>query len=146
VTERGRATEFLDTEDLVALAEQLFGQPAPIRDLGLLGSAAGRPTTSAFREDAYPTVHDKAAALLHSLARNHPLVDGNERLAWLATATFLELNEESVLDAGQDIVVELVVAVARGELDVPEIADRLQTIAPPKGRARATTARPPRRA
>lgn len=63
-----------------------------MRDLRLLASAAGRPATRLFGYDAYPDLSLKAAALLHSLARNHPLVDGNERLAWLATAVFLDLN------------------------------------------------------
>jgi death-on-curing protein len=75
-------TEYLDLEDLRSM----------IRALGLLDSAAARPRTSAFAEDAYPTIELKAAALLHSLARNHPLVDGNKRLSWLAVVVFLDLN------------------------------------------------------
>ena len=41
-----------------------------------------------FGEDAYPSFAEKAAALMHSLARNHPLDDGNKRLAWAATRVF----------------------------------------------------------
>ena len=85
-------TEYLDLDDLVDLARTLLGDPPPIRDIGLLGSAAARPQTTAFGEDAYPNLLTKAAALLQSLVNNHSLVDGNKRLGWLATAVFLELN------------------------------------------------------
>ncbi len=76
-------------------------------------------------EDAYPALHLKAAALLHSLAGNHALVDGNKRIAWLATYVFLDINGHRP-DATQDEVFELVVAVAAGELtDVEKIAEVL---------------------
>ena len=65
---------------------------APIRDVGPLGSAVARPQTTAFGEDAYPDIWTKAAALLHSIVKNHALVDGNKRLGWLATAVLLELS------------------------------------------------------
>ncbi|MEL7157743.1 MAG: Fic family protein, partial [Actinomycetota bacterium] len=84
--------EYLDLEDLIELARRLLGDPPPIRDLGLLGSAVARPKTTAFGEDAYPDVWSKAAALLQSVVNNHPLIDGNKRLGWMATAVFLELN------------------------------------------------------
>lgn len=118
--------EYLDTEDLVALARRLLGDPVPIRDLGSLGAAAARPRASAFGEDAYPDIWSKAAALLHSIVGNHPLVDGNKRLGWLATAVFLELNESSVSTAEDDEVYDLVIAVAASTLSVEEIAAALQ--------------------
>ncbi|HEY5475558.1 MAG TPA: Fic family protein, partial [Tepidiformaceae bacterium] len=61
--------EYLDLEDLLALTRAL--RVGPIRDLGLLESACARPRAMAFGADAYPTIAGKAAALLHSLARNH---------------------------------------------------------------------------
>ena len=77
-----------------------------------------------------PTCTTKAAALLHSLARNHALVDGNKRLAWAAATVFLGINGHRV-DADNDDVVEFVVAVAAGELDdVGAIAARLREWAP----------------
>ena len=97
----------------------------PVRDVGLLDSAASRPRSSAFGEDAYPTVALKAAALLHSLARNHALVDGNKRLAWLATTVFLDLNSHRP-ELSDDTAFDLVMAVAQGAADVEEIAERLQ--------------------
>ena len=114
--------EFVDLEDLLALVRALGA--GPVRDIGLLSAAAGRPLTSVFGEDAYRDLPTKAAALLHSLARNHPLVDGNKRLAWLATVVFLDLNG---LATGLDDegAFTLVMEVAQGGLEVPAIADRL---------------------
>ncbi len=80
----------LDVEDLLGLVRLL--RAGPVRDVGLLDAAAHRPRSSAFGQDAYPTVPLKAAALLHSLVGNHALVDGNERLGWLATTVFLDIN------------------------------------------------------
>ena len=121
-----RAVEYLDTEDLVELARRLLGEPVPLRDIGLLGAAAARPQASAFGEDAYPDVWTKAAALLHSVVGNHPLVDGNKRLGWLATAVFLELNDASVSTAANDDVYALVMDAASGTLSVARIAAALQ--------------------
>jgi death-on-curing protein len=107
---------FLSVEDLLHVAERAMGAPPELRDGGLLDSAAQRPRTTIFGEDAYPSLHDKAAALLHSLARNHALVDGNKRLALAATATFLWVNDWR-LDMTNDDAYELIVAVADGTLD-----------------------------
>ncbi|HET6963218.1 MAG TPA: type II toxin-antitoxin system death-on-curing family toxin [Acidimicrobiales bacterium] len=122
--------EYLDIEDLLALAGRLLGEPPPVRDLGLLGSAAGRPAASAFGQDAYPDIWHKAAALLHSLVKSHPLVDGNKRLGWLATAVLLELNGVDATGAGNEDVYELVMAVAAGRQSVAEIALGLRRIIP----------------
>jgi death-on-curing protein len=118
-------TEFLDPDDLLTIAQHAMVGELAIRDHGLLASAAARPQASAFGVDAYPELHLKAAALLQSLARNHPLVDGNERLAWLATYVFLDINGQAP-SATQDEVFELVMAVAAGTLDdLEKIAGRL---------------------
>lgn len=71
---------YLDLEDLLHIAGRTLGE-VQVSDVGLLASAAARPQASAFGEDTYPSVYGKAAALLHSLANNDPLVDGNKRLA-----------------------------------------------------------------
>lgn len=123
-----RGFEYLDTDDLVDLATGLLGDPPPIRDLGLLGSAAARPQATAFGEDAYPDVWLKAAALLHSIVKNHALVDGNKRLGWLATAVFLELNGVAVTHASNDGVYDLVIGVAAGRDEVADIARLLRTL------------------
>lgn len=120
--------EYLDLEDLVALAETLLGAPAPIRDIGLLGSAAARPATSAFGDDAYPDLWTKAAALLHSIVKNHALVDGNERLGWLATAVFLEINGVTVTHVANDDVDDFVIDVTVGHQEIAEIAAAFQAL------------------
>ena len=123
-----RPVEFLDLEDLIDLAARLLGDPPPIRDIGLLGAAASRPQTSAFGEDAYPDLWTKAAALLHSIVKNHPLVDGNKRLGWLATAVFLHLNNVPAEQADNDAVHDLVLAVAGDDQEIEAIAQALQAV------------------
>jgi death-on-curing protein len=119
---------FLNVEDLLQIAERTLGAPAVVRDVGLLESALARPRASVFGEDAYSTLHEKAAALLHSLARNHALVDGNKRLALAATLAFFRYNRAR-LTLTEGGAYELVIAVATGELeDVAEIAARLRTV------------------
>jgi death on curing protein len=112
--------DYLTVEDLLEIGVGILGEVA-VRDHGLLASAVARPQSSALGEDAYPTFAVKAAALMHSLARNHALVDGNKRLAWAATRAFCLLNNHD-LNFSVDDAEQLVLAVARGELDVPEIA------------------------
>ncbi|SNS79690.1 death on curing protein [Geodermatophilus pulveris] len=115
----------LDLDDLLHVAGRTLGE-VQVRDIGLLDSAAARPRSTVFGEDAYPSLHAKAAALLHSLARNHPLVDGNKRLALAATIAFYGLNGIR-LTLSNDEAYDLVMAVAAGELDeVEPIAERLQ--------------------
>jgi death-on-curing protein len=73
-------TQHLDLDDLLAAAEAAVGRAPEVRDYGLLESALARPQSTVFGEDAYPGLHEKAAALLHSLVSNHALIDGNKRL------------------------------------------------------------------
>jgi death-on-curing protein len=118
---------YLTHVQLLTIAEHaLDGQPL-IRDRGLLASASERPGTSMVGTDLYPTLLDKAAALLHSIARFHPLVDGNKRLAWLATYTFVTLNGAHVV-ATNDEAFELTIAVATGQLN--EVADIAKALGP----------------
>ena len=120
--------EYLDVEDLVDLARLLLGDPPPIRDMGLLGSAAARPQTTAFGEDAYPDIWTKAAALLQSVVKNHPLVDGNKRLGWLSTAVFLELNGVGTHHATNDDVYEHVIGIAASASTIEKIAAGLRVL------------------
>jgi len=125
-----RPTEFLDLDDLLLVGRDATGADLVVRDYGLLESALARPQTTVFGADAYPDLLTKAAALLHSLARNHALIDGNKRLAWLVTYVFLDINGHRVT-ATNDEVVELVLAVAACELDdVVAIAARLREWTP----------------
>ncbi len=126
-----RPVEYLDVDDLIDLARLLLGDRPPIRDVGLLGSAAARPQTTVFGQDAYPDVWQKAAALLHSIVKNHALVDGNKRLGWLATAVFLELNGVPVTNATNDDVYDLVLDIAAERRSVADIAERLRQVVAP---------------
>lgn len=117
---------FLDVEDLLYVAERATGMPVEARDLGLLESAAVRPRASAFGADAYPTLHDKAAALLHSIVRNHALVDGNKRLGLAAVISFYGLNGRRLTMTNAEAY-DFVMRVAAGHLDdVGEIAQQLE--------------------
>lgn len=118
--------EYLDLDDLLFLAVQLLGDPPPVRDMGLLGSAAARPQTSVMGDDAYPDVWEKAASLLQSLVKSHPLVDGNKRLGWLATAVFLELNGVEITRAPNDEVYTFVMEVAASQHDISHLASLLR--------------------
>ena len=121
--------EYLDTDDLLQLATTLLGDPPPVRDLGLLGSAAARPQIALFGgQDAYPDVWTKAAALLQSIVKNHALIDGNKRLGWLATAVFLEINGVQVTRVANDDVYDLVIEVAASDHEVAYIADALRVM------------------
>jgi death on curing protein len=116
----------LDLDDLLHVATRTLAT-VEVRDVGLLESALARPRSTAFGDDAYPSIHGKAAALLHSLARNHALVDGNKRLALAATIAFYGLNGYR-LTLSNDDAYALVMAVAAGDLDdVGPIAERLQS-------------------
>jgi death on curing protein len=116
---------YLTADDVMALNEAEAG-PDLLADFGFLESAVLRPQTSVFGSDAYPDVHSKAAALLHSLARNHAFIDGNKRTAALATDVFYALNGY-VLEAEPREFVGLVLDAAQGLIDVEAIAGQLKT-------------------
>jgi death-on-curing protein len=115
---------YLTLPELMRVAERILGTDIKIRDAGLLDSALARPQSTAFGRDAYPTLDDKAAALLHSLARNHALIDGNKRLALGGLIAFYGLNGRR-LTFTNDEAYELVMAVSAGVLDtVADISRR----------------------
>lgn len=119
-------TEYLDLEDLLEIARAAVGADVVVSDYGLLESALARPRASVFGEDAYPDLHLKAAALMHSLARNHALMDGNKRLAWTACRTFLAINGQWI-SAPEDDRFEFVIQVATGAFaDLQKIAEQLR--------------------
>jgi death on curing protein len=122
-------TRHITAEQALRIARAAVGGRIEVRDVGLLEAAVHRPRTSVLGQDAYPDLLTKAAALLHSLARNRPLVDGNKRLAWLATYVFCAKNGIE-LDPDDEAAFELVMAVAPGDIDdVDEIARVLATFA-----------------
>ncbi|MFJ8165094.1 type II toxin-antitoxin system death-on-curing family toxin [Streptomyces sp. NPDC096136] len=118
--------EVLDLARHACLAQ---GQPVELRAPGLLESAVHRPRARMYGTPAYADPYEQAAALLHGIAVNHPLVDGNKRTAWLAAATFLAVNGADPAAVDQDAAYALVVDVASGaEARVPVIADRLREL------------------
>lgn len=120
----------LDLDDLLVVAGHALGGTPPVRDYGLLESALARPRTSVFGQDAYPDLWSKGAALLESLGRNHGLVDGNKRLAWTATWTFLEVNGHPLADDFDvDEAEAFVHDAVTGTLDVQRIAEMLPRFA-----------------
>lgn len=121
-------TTHLDTEDLLQLIEDLG--VGPVRDLGLLDSAAHRPSAWILGTEAYPDIHLKAGVLLESIVANHPLADGNKRLGWLAVVVFYGLNG-LLLDAPDDPAYDLVISVADGSSDAAGAAELLAAWAHP---------------
>jgi death-on-curing protein len=122
VTDSG--TDFLSVRDLLDIAAGIL-PTVQVRDVGLLESAAARPRITVFGEPAYPDLLSQAAALMHSLVRNHTLVDGNKRLAWSAMRVFLLLHDVN-LDYNIDDAEQMVLRAARGEDDVSDIAGWLR--------------------
>ncbi len=116
--------EYLSIGQLLALhAQQLrrYGGGAGMRDRGGLESALARPAATYGGEDLYPDIADKAAALMHSLALNHPFVDGNKRVSAFAAIVFAESNGHEFL-ATPDELVETTLAVAEGKMAVEALA------------------------
>jgi death-on-curing protein len=123
---------YLTLPELLYVAERTLGPEVPVRDHGLLESALARPQATVFGRDAYEGLEEKAGALLHSLARNHGLVDGNKRLALAATIAFLGLNGYR-LTLTNDEAYTLVMEVASGELDnVTTISERIRAGTAPR--------------
>ncbi|MGJ5896644.1 type II toxin-antitoxin system death-on-curing family toxin [Streptomyces niveiscabiei] len=123
-------TRFLTVAEVEQVARVAFGGKGPdARDPGLLASAVHRPRARMFGTPAYTDTYEQAAALLHALAVNHPLVDGNKRTAWLAAVVFLGVNGVGMEACDQDAAYGLVVDVAAGiEGDIGVIAGRLREL------------------
>ena len=116
--------EYLDFHDLLLICDEII-PGYQIRDKGLLLSALERPQTQLYGVELYPEFELKAAALMHSIARNHALIDGNKRLAWSAMRIFCLMNKRDVvLTVSQ--AEKLTVAVAAGKYEVDQIAPRLK--------------------
>jgi death-on-curing protein len=123
---------YLPLPELLHVAARTLGAGYAVRDYGLLEAALARPRATAFGKDAYPHPDTKAAALLHSIARNHALIDGNKRLALAAVIAFYGLNGRR-LTLTNDEAYDLVMSVAAGQLDdVDAIAAVLQHATQPR--------------
>lgn len=116
--------EYLSVGQVLALHEQQLGRyggATGLRDRRALESALARPAATFGGEDLYTEIADKAAALMHSLALNHPFVDGNKRVAAFAAIVFVESNGHEFL-ATPDELVETALAVAEGKMGVEALA------------------------
>ncbi|MFD7967143.1 type II toxin-antitoxin system death-on-curing family toxin [Streptomyces clavifer] len=115
---------YIRIDEILAIARKVNGTEHSVRDMGLLVSAIERPRTNVFGAELYPALHEKAAALLHSVARNHALIDGNKPTAWLAMRVFLRLNGVSARTAPPPVSTAgpFVEDVAQDDIDVPVIA------------------------
>jgi death-on-curing protein len=116
-------------EQIIMINARHLGGQAAVRDAGLAQSAIARSQTFAFGVEAYPTLEEKAAALLHSIICNHPFVDGNKRTAWAAMEIMLVANGH-ISGLTDDEAFELVMQVATScsEIEVKEIAEALRVV------------------
>jgi len=116
-----KKVDYLTLNDLIEIGTAIVAD-FRIRDIGLLESAAIRPQTTVFGGDAYPDFPTKVAALIHSVARNHALIDGNKRLAWAGGRIFCLMNGFDI-QMSQDDAYDMIIAVASGELDVRDLSE-----------------------
>jgi death-on-curing protein len=126
---------YLTLDELIYVNEQLPTSDAihkilkgkqRVRDMALLEAAVLRPSTSAFGQDAYPTPQEKAAALLHSIARNHPFADGNKRTATIAALFMLAVNGLCAAWNPEEALSQIV-SMAEGRMSVQDFAAWLPT-------------------
>lgn len=111
--------------EAIATNRRFIGRQG-VRDVGLLESALMRPSSSAFGHDAYPDLWSKAAAMLHSIIRNHPFMDGNKRTGVALALAFLDRNGEDATHANPQAVIDVAVGIANSPLDVAEITVALR--------------------
>jgi death-on-curing protein len=116
-----KKVDYLTLNDLIEIGTAIVAD-FRIRDIGLLESAANRPQTTVFGSDAYPDFPTKVAALIHSVARNHALIDGNKPLAWAGGRIFCLMNGFDI-QMSQDDAYDMIIAVASGELDVRDLSE-----------------------
>jgi death-on-curing protein len=118
--------QLLSGDDLHRIADRMG---LVVRDAGLLAAAAARPAATVFGADAYAGLHAKAAAVMESIIRSHPLVDGNKRLAWVALVVTHDINGVHI-DVDDDEAFALTMAVAAGEAGLDDITAALDRWSP----------------
>lgn len=128
-------TRYVTVDEVVAYHEALMrdegAPPAPLISFAKLESAVLRPSAEAFGEEFFPTLAEKAAALLQGIVIAHPFLDGNKRAGLAATLLFLELNGVTATP-DLDALYDFVIAVTTGELrEVEDIAAQLRTLFAP---------------
>ena len=129
------SVKYLTAEEVENLHEQIilrYGGVFGMISRDLLESACARPKAAVGEQELYPTLVEKAAALMHSLIVNHPFVDGNKRTAFLATQEFLRLNGHQIV-ADDEEILELTLSIAKGQLSFPEVVQWMGKHVQPKG-------------
>ncbi|MGD9736250.1 MAG: type II toxin-antitoxin system death-on-curing family toxin [Solirubrobacterales bacterium] len=120
-----REVYYLELGDYCLIAAEVLGttpeQIARLPRIDLADSALAVPRSGFGDHDAYPTLIEKAAALIEHLARNHPLPDGNKRSAFLAIERFLAVNGRPIQDANPDVDVPMVKRIAAGDATFEKI-------------------------
>lgn len=125
--------DYLTAKQILFIHSRLIketGGSQGVHDLNALLSAAGRPQSSFDDQDLYPDLFTKAAALLDSLIRNHPFVDGNKRVGMASAVLFLRRNGYC-LKTPQEELVKTALGVAKSQMSVEEIAAWLQESSTP---------------
>lgn len=121
-------TKFLTITQVLFIHDQMvkrFGGSLGVRELGLVESAVARPQSTFGGEYLYQSIFDKAAALLQSLLKNHPFVDGNKRTALSSAALFLKKNGYKLVNHHKEEV-EFAVMVDNSNLTVKQISEWLK--------------------
>ena len=122
---------YITVSELIFINGKLLNDPLimsgkqKIRDIDLLLAAEQRPQSSAFGQDAYKTLEEKAAALMHSVARNHPFKDGNKRTALVSMLMMLHVNGQTPVWNPQEAL-QRVLDVAEGRQNSGVFAEWLQ--------------------
>ncbi len=121
----GRPVRYLTAAELYQINDEVTEGHALVRDLHLLESAVNRPRLHLFGQAQFPTLVDKAASLLHSLAYHHLFVDGNKRTAQRAVTLFLDANGLR-LSWDEATQYDFILEIAQGKVEVDDIAARLK--------------------
>lgn len=118
---------YLELDEVLAIACEVLGLEVDalvrVTDLGLADSAVARPRAGFGGEEFFRGVEAKAASLLFGLARNHAFIDGNKRIAVLATVQFLNRNGLDVDLLPAEEAFKTVVQVASGRLSLEDLTD-----------------------
>lgn len=121
-------TTYLSVSRVLFIHDQMvkrFGGSHGVRDIGLIESAIARPQSTFDKQELYESLFDKGAALLQSLLKNHPFVDGNKRTALSSAGIFLKLNGYYLVNTHEEEI-EFAVAVDNKHLSIEEISKWLK--------------------
>lgn len=117
--------KYLTLQNVLQIHDEMiekYGGLKGVRDMNLIESAIEMPKARAFGEDLHPTIHDKAAAYLYHIAKNHPFFDANKRTSAACALIFLAMNDHD-LNISPNSYEELVIEVAKGNVNKKQIAD-----------------------